>query len=44
VSINHGVNEADILVFLVKHRQFIGLDMQGKQVLDFVPQQLRHKP
>lgn len=35
VSINDGVKEADILVFLVKHRQFIGLDMQGKQVLDF---------
>lgn len=35
VSINHCLREADILVFLVKHRQFVGLDMQGKQVLDF---------
>jgi UDP-N-acetyl-D-mannosaminuronic acid dehydrogenase len=35
VPINDSVNEADILVFLVKHRQFIGLNTQGKQVLDF---------
>ena len=35
VSVNDSVKEADILVFLVKHQQFSGLDTQNKQVLDF---------
>lgn len=35
VSITNGVKGSDIVVFLVKHRQFISLDKQGKQVLDF---------
>lgn len=35
VSVNDSIKEADILVFLVKHRQFIGLDIKGKQALDF---------
>jgi len=34
-SVEDAVKGSDILVFLVKHRQFIGLDTQGKQVLDF---------
>jgi UDP-N-acetyl-D-mannosaminuronic acid dehydrogenase len=34
-SVSEGVKDADILVFLVKHRQFDSLDTQGKQVLDF---------
>lgn len=35
VSLSDSIKEADILVFLVKHRQFIGLDTKGKQALDF---------
>ena len=35
VSLNDSIKEADILVFLVKHRQFVGLDTKGKQALDF---------
>lgn len=34
-SVADGVRDADIVVFLVKHRQFIALDTQGKAVLDF---------
>jgi UDP-N-acetyl-D-mannosaminuronic acid dehydrogenase len=34
-SVADGVRDADIIVFLVKHRQFIALDTQGKAVLDF---------
>ena len=34
-AVEDAVKGSDILVFLVKHRQFIGLDTQGKQVLDF---------
>lgn len=35
VSVAQGVKDSDILVFLVKHRQFISLDTQGRQVFDF---------
>lgn len=34
-SVADGVKNSDIVVYLVKHRQFISLDTQGKQVLDF---------
>ena len=34
-SLAEGVKDSDILVFLVKHRQFILLDTQGRQVFDF---------
>ncbi|OIO59176.1 MAG: UDP-N-acetyl-D-mannosamine dehydrogenase [Alphaproteobacteria bacterium CG_4_10_14_0_2_um_filter_63_37] len=30
-----GVAEADLVVFLVKHKQFVGLDTANRQVLDF---------
>ncbi|HUX91554.1 MAG TPA: UDP-N-acetyl-D-mannosamine dehydrogenase [Gallionellaceae bacterium] len=35
VSVTAGVKDSDIVVFLVKHRPFVSLDTQGKQVLDF---------
>jgi UDP-N-acetyl-D-mannosaminuronic acid dehydrogenase len=35
VSVEEGVKGSDIVVFLVKHRQFIKLDTQAKLVLDF---------
>lgn len=35
MPIELGVAEADIVVFLVKHRQFASLKVAGKQVLDF---------
>ncbi len=35
VAVEDGVTGSDIVVFLVKHRQFIKLDTQAKQVLDF---------
>ncbi len=35
LSITEGVQNSDILVFLVKHREFHSLDTQGKHVLDF---------
>jgi UDP-N-acetyl-D-mannosaminuronic acid dehydrogenase len=34
-SVVDGVKDSDIVVYLVKHRQFISLDTQGKLVLDF---------
>jgi UDP-N-acetyl-D-mannosaminuronic acid dehydrogenase len=34
-SVAEGVKDSDILVFLVKHREFLSLNTQGKQVLDF---------
>lgn len=34
-SVEEGVKGSDIIVFLVKHRQFVSLDTKGKQVLDF---------
>jgi UDP-N-acetyl-D-mannosaminuronic acid dehydrogenase len=34
-TVADGVENSDILVFLVKHRQFISLDLKAKQVLDF---------
>ena len=35
VSVAKGVKDSDIVVFLVKHRQFASLNTQRKQVLDF---------
>ena len=35
VSVAKGVMDSDIVVFLVKHRQFASLNTQRKQVLDF---------
>lgn len=35
VSIAEGVKDSDIIVFLVKHSQFVSLDTAGKLVLDF---------
>ena len=35
VSVAEGVSNSDIVVFLVKHRQFISLDTLGKQIFDF---------
>jgi UDP-N-acetyl-D-mannosaminuronic acid dehydrogenase len=35
VNYNDAVEQADILVLLVKHREFIELELDGKQVLDF---------
>ncbi len=35
VSIAEGVNDSDLIVFLVKHSQFVALDTAGKLVLDF---------
>lgn len=35
VSVSAGVKDSDILVFLVKHRQFVSLDTAGRQVFDF---------
>jgi UDP-N-acetyl-D-mannosaminuronic acid dehydrogenase len=35
VSITTGVKDSDIIVFLVKHSQFVSLDTDGKLVLDF---------
>jgi UDP-N-acetyl-D-mannosaminuronic acid dehydrogenase len=35
VSIAEGVKNSDIIVFLVKHSQFVSLDTTGKLVLDF---------
>ena len=35
VSVSEGVKVSDIVVFLVKHRQFVSLNTQEKQVLDF---------
>jgi UDP-N-acetyl-D-mannosaminuronic acid dehydrogenase len=35
VSMEAAVKDADILVFLVRHRQFLSLDVSGKEVLDF---------
>lgn len=35
VSIAAGVKDSDIIVFLVKHSQFVSLDTAGKLVLDF---------
>lgn len=35
VSIAAGVKDSDIIVFLVKHSQFVSLDTDGKLVLDF---------
>jgi UDP-N-acetyl-D-mannosaminuronic acid dehydrogenase len=35
VSIADGVKDSDIIVFLVKHSQFVSLDIAGKLVLDF---------
>jgi len=35
VPMETAVKEADILVFLVRHRQFLSLDVSGKEVLDF---------
>ena len=35
VNYKDAVEQADIMVFLVKHREFIGLELDGKQVLDF---------
>lgn len=35
VSIDAAVNDSDIVVFLVKHRQFVALDTKGQLVLDF---------
>jgi UDP-N-acetyl-D-mannosaminuronic acid dehydrogenase len=34
-AVAEGVKDSDILVFLVKHREFLSLNTQGKQVLDF---------
>ncbi|MEK7810311.1 MAG: nucleotide sugar dehydrogenase [Pseudomonadota bacterium] len=34
-SVADGVGDADIVVFLVKHRQFVSLNTQDKVVLDF---------
>lgn len=35
VSVAVGVKDSDIIVFLVKHSQFVSLDTTGKLVLDF---------
>jgi len=35
VTTEQAIDEADILVFMVKHREFIEIDVQGKQVIDF---------
>ena len=35
VSVEEGIKQADILVFLVKHHQFLSIDTQGKKLLDF---------
>jgi UDP-N-acetyl-D-mannosaminuronic acid dehydrogenase len=35
IDYNEAVDQADILVLLVKHREFIDLELSGKQVLDF---------
>jgi UDP-N-acetyl-D-mannosaminuronic acid dehydrogenase len=34
-AVAEGVKDSDILVFLVKHREFFSLNTQGKHVLDF---------
>lgn len=34
-TVAKGVKDSDILVFLVKHSEFVSLNTQGKQVLDF---------
>ncbi len=34
-SVAEGVKDSDVLVFLVKHREFLSLNTQGKLVLDF---------
>jgi len=35
LAVAEGVEDSDILVFLVKHREFSSLNTQGKHVLDF---------
>ena len=35
LAVAEGVKDSDILVFLVKHREFFSLNTQGKHVLDF---------
>lgn len=35
MSVDAGVCDADVVVFLVKHRQFVALGTKGKLVLDF---------
>lgn len=35
LTVAEGVKDSDILVFLVKHREFFSLNTQGKHVLDF---------
>ena len=35
LAVAEGVKDSDILVFLVKHREFSSLNTQGKHVLDF---------
>lgn len=35
VPVGKAIDDADIIVFLVKHSQFIGIDIKEKQVLDF---------
>lgn len=35
-DMDEAVNKADIIAFLVRHREFIKLDTQGKEVIDFV--------
>lgn len=35
LAVAEGVEDSDILVFLVKHREFFSLNTQGKHVLDF---------
>jgi UDP-N-acetyl-D-mannosaminuronic acid dehydrogenase len=35
VSIAAGMKDSDIIVFLVKHSQFVSLNTAGKLVLDF---------
>ncbi|HQS58849.1 MAG: UDP-N-acetyl-D-mannosamine dehydrogenase [Gallionellales bacterium 35-53-114] len=35
VSVSEGIKDSDIVVFLVKHSQFVSLNIHGKQMLDF---------
>jgi UDP-N-acetyl-D-mannosaminuronic acid dehydrogenase len=36
ILVNDAIEKADIVVFLVKHNEFINIDIKDKIVLDFV--------